>query len=309
MKFHYHRLASSRAHGFTLIELLVVISITALLISILLPALSAARENGREAVCRSNLRQFGAGVASYATSNEDFLCSGSFDPNLAQGRDGPVDAIGWVADQVNAASGFPAKQLCPSNPSRHNQKLGQSGGTYTPSQAAELIIRGYDTNYTQSWYMARTEWNPASNNFNLKRVSSTFGPLSGSSMKNIDTSRVPLLGDGRTDPDETVLGERCVKTMTDGPYFGPYGTQNYCDFGPAHGRGPWIQDKGHDRIRANILFADGHVGYFQDRDRDGEFGLDESTTPPGQKDLNQEVFDGVFSIGARSLDAFVLTRS
>jgi len=295
--------------GFTLIELLVVIAITALLISILMPALSAARENGREAVCRANLRQFGAGITAYATSNEDSLCSGSFDPDVNNGRDGPVDAIGWVADQVNAASCFPAKQLCPSNPSRHNQKLGPSGATYTPSQAAELITRGYDTNYTQSWYMARTEWDPASNNFNLKRVSSTKGPLSGSSMKNIDTSRVPLIGDGRTDPDEKVLGERCVKTMTDGPYFGPYGTQNFCDFGPSHGRGGWIQDKGHDRIRANILFADGHVGYFQDRDRDGEFALDESTTPPGQKDLNQEVFDGVFSIGARSIDAFVLTRS
>jgi prepilin-type processing-associated H-X9-DG protein len=280
----------------------------ALLISILLPALSAARENGREAVCRSNLRQFGSGIAAYATSNADWLCSGAFDPDVAHGRDGPVDSIGWVADQVNVASGFPTKQLCPSNPSRHNQKLGSNGGVYTPAQASELIMRGYDTNYTQSWYMGRTEWNPASGDLNLKKVSATMGALSGSSLKNIDTSRLPLLGDGRTDPDENVLGERCVKTMTDGPYYGPYGTQNFCDFGPAHGRGPWIQDKGHDRIRANILFADGHVGFFQDRDRDGEFALDDSTTPPGQKDLNQEVFDGVLSLGSRSSDAFTASH-
>jgi len=309
MRLRFKRSTRSTAlSAFTLIELLVVIAIMALLISILLPALSAARENGREAVCRSNLRSFGSGILTYANGNGDYLCSGAFDPDVGNGRDGPVDAVGWVADLVNSNAGFPAKQLCPSNPSRHNQKLGPSGATYTPPQAADLIQRGYDTNYTQSWYMGRTEWNPASNNFNLKRVASTHGALSTSSLKNVDSSRVPLLGDGRTDPDENVLGERCVKTMTDGPWFGPYGTQNFCDFGPAHGRGGWIQTKDHDRIRSNILFADGHVGFFQDRDRDGEYALDESTNPPGQKDLNQEVFDGVLSLGARSADAFVCTR-
>ena len=51
--------------GFTLIELLVVISIIALLIALLMPALSAAREQGRRAACGSNLRQFGIALHAY----------------------------------------------------------------------------------------------------------------------------------------------------------------------------------------------------------------------------------------------------
>lgn len=55
-----------RKNGFTLIELLVVVSIIALLVSILLPALSRAREAAQDAVCKANMRTMGYGVQFYA---------------------------------------------------------------------------------------------------------------------------------------------------------------------------------------------------------------------------------------------------
>ncbi len=60
-------------NAFTLIELLVVISIIALLIGILLPALGAARDAARNMQCMSNQRQIGVGHAIYGTENDNLI--------------------------------------------------------------------------------------------------------------------------------------------------------------------------------------------------------------------------------------------
>jgi len=60
-----------RKVGFTLLELLIVIAIIGVMISILLPSLTNARERGRRVVCENNLRSIWFGVLAYSMGNDD----------------------------------------------------------------------------------------------------------------------------------------------------------------------------------------------------------------------------------------------
>jgi prepilin-type N-terminal cleavage/methylation domain-containing protein/prepilin-type processing-associated H-X9-DG protein len=60
-----------RRPGFTLIELLVVIAVIAVLISLLLPAISKSREVTRSVICRNNFQQIGVAFTAYAQDYKD----------------------------------------------------------------------------------------------------------------------------------------------------------------------------------------------------------------------------------------------
>ena len=78
-----------KSRGFTLIELLVVISVIALLLSILLPALQKVKQHARTVACLSNLKQWGLYFSMYTDDN-----NGNFQEGWWTGKD---YAGTWVA--------------------------------------------------------------------------------------------------------------------------------------------------------------------------------------------------------------------
>lgn len=71
---------SSKRRGFTLIELLVVISIIAVLMSLILPAVQNAREAGRRTQCLNNIRNVTLAAMNFASSNKSKLPALSYYP-------------------------------------------------------------------------------------------------------------------------------------------------------------------------------------------------------------------------------------
>ena len=77
-----------RRCGFTLVEVLVVISIVAILVALLLPALAVAKETAMSVKCLSNLRQVGVMGAAYGTDFKQYAIS----PTL--GHNGDLNPYG-----------------------------------------------------------------------------------------------------------------------------------------------------------------------------------------------------------------------
>ncbi len=84
-----------RRGAFTLVELLVVISVLAMLLGILLPALGLAREAGRRIHCASNLKTLTLAWTMYAFDNDDRICSA--DTKSGDGEWTWVQANKWSA--------------------------------------------------------------------------------------------------------------------------------------------------------------------------------------------------------------------
>lgn len=108
--------------GFSLIELLVVIAIISLLTGILLPVLSAARENGRRSSCQANLKQIGLAFDLYLENEHDtYPCNG--DPFLWMGRKWRWPLKPYLALTEQQVGGDPMRSkgggrnvlLCPSD--------------------------------------------------------------------------------------------------------------------------------------------------------------------------------------------------
>jgi prepilin-type N-terminal cleavage/methylation domain-containing protein/prepilin-type processing-associated H-X9-DG protein len=179
--------------GFTLAELLVVIGVIAILIALLLPALSRVREMGRSIACLSNLRQLHLGTMMYVQANNGTLRpprADDYTPSiwyetLFDGRRGRYLGNNYTISR------FPALMACPSA-SNSTSKIGRGWLTMTNSWDDQVSAR-YWASYTTStmatgrrsgattWFWAKWHRSPPNRILYFekidRRVSNTFNDL------------------------------------------------------------------------------------------------------------------------------------
>lgn len=137
-----------RCRAFTLIELLVVITIVAVLIAMLLPAIGQARVTAMRLKCSANMRGLATGAAVYQGDNRSIMPAQSSAETAADFAlyRGATGGLGWKA-LVDAGSYIQQSQLlgCPAKVSKYRMAFDASNGAYGFG-SGEFVHYGYRYN-------------------------------------------------------------------------------------------------------------------------------------------------------------------
>ena len=247
--------------AFTLIELLVVVSIIALLVSILMPALARAREQAKRLICATNLHSVGQAFQIYATQNNDWI---PLHRDNFQLHDLSYKTSNFILDNGGSKEVF----YCPSN---------QVANYEDPRfwQYAQLVILGGSTTELNEEPPDR----PAGENYTLHdilyRVTSYHWLMDIYNLRGdppyhrLDPEEQPYGRDGKIWPKR--MNERfpsSVELVVDQIVSdGPTVDDNFVDLTQSYLYWLWkiVDDTNHmnksDPTGGNILFLDGHVEF------------------------------------------------
>ena len=145
----------SSRRGFTLVELLVVISVIALLLSIMMPALNQAKEIAKALVCGAQMRVYGSALGVYAADNDGYFPYYAA-LNLSGGHhsvpevDGHRPDLTWFCALADAVGGVTVPPSDPASERRRKHDLNAyadfrkcPGGQKTINVAGNVPPAGY----------------------------------------------------------------------------------------------------------------------------------------------------------------------
>jgi prepilin-type processing-associated H-X9-DG protein len=271
-------------------ELLVVISIIALLIGILLPALGAARKTGRQVSCQSQLRQIGIAIETYAVDHHEVIPAAywrgdqrnhyTWDDAIRDRLGSPLDRASLMSNGISHALGSPMF-ICPEDPTRDDvgydplaprSYVAIYGGLTNSGffSAGPRIARGPATligvssNAEDQWFRKGSGFLPDEAGTAYLTEHVPVDPSAGSPVPTPTT--VINNRQGQALPVTTGFSSAYHDRVT--RHAGKASDQ------PLHG--------GPEAWRYNYLFLDGHVAIDDPRETTGDVPWDENNLPEGR---------------------------